>query len=66
MIRVRWNKKRLEVGFSVGCVADPEKWDNENQRARYNTSHKIGGKTYIAREINNCIPTLNITSCGII
>lgn len=55
MIRVRWNKKRFEVGFSVGCVADPEKWDNENQRARYNTTHKIGGKTYIAREINNCI-----------
>ena len=55
MIRVRWNNKKREVGFSVGCNADPEKWDNENQRARYNTTHKVGGKVYVARDINNRI-----------
>ena len=25
----------------------------ENQRARYNTTHKVGGKTLVARDINN-------------
>ena len=44
MIRVRWNNRKCEVGFSVGCNADLEKWDNENQRVRYNTTHKVGGK----------------------
>lgn len=53
MIRVRWNNRKYEVGFSVGCNADPDKWDKENQRARYNTTHKVGGKTVVARDINN-------------
>ena len=53
MIRVRWNNRKYEVGFSVGCNADPDKWDKENQRARYNTTHKVGGKTLVARDINN-------------
>ena len=44
MIRVRWNNRKCEVGFSVGCNADLEKWDNENQRVRYNTTHKVGGR----------------------
>ena len=52
MIRVRWNNRKCEVGFSVGCNADLEKWDNENQRVRYNTTHKVGGKVYVARDIN--------------
>ena len=34
VIRVRWNNRKDEVGFSVGCNADPDKWDKENQRAR--------------------------------
>ena len=33
VIRVRWNNRDGEVGFSVGCNADPDKWDKENQRA---------------------------------
>ncbi len=53
IIRVRWNNRKYEVGFSVGCNADPDKWDKENQRARYNTTHKVGGKTVVARDINN-------------
>lgn len=53
VIRVRWNNRKCEVGFSVGCNADPEKWDSENQRARYNTTHKVGEKIYVARDINN-------------
>lgn len=55
MIRVRWNNRKCEVGFSVGCNADLEKWDNENQRVRYNTTHKVGGKVYVAHDINNRI-----------
>lgn len=52
VIRVRWNNRDGEVGFSVGCNADPDKWDKENQRAKYNTTHKVGGKTVVARDIN--------------
>lgn len=55
VIRVRWNTRKCEVGFSIGCNADPDKWDGENQRARYNTTHKVGGRTIIARDINNRI-----------
>lgn len=55
MIRVRWNNRKCEVGFSVGCYAEPEKWDSENQRAKYNTTHNVGKKKIVAREINNRI-----------
>ena len=55
MIRVRWNNRKYEVGFSVGCYAEPEKWDQENQRAKYNTTHNVGKKKIVAREINNRI-----------
>lgn len=30
MIRVRWDKKKQEVGFCVGYSIDPAKWDNKN------------------------------------
>lgn len=55
IIRVRWNQKKNEVAFSVGCYAEPKKWDCGNQRAIYNTTHKVGDKTFIARDINNRI-----------
>ena len=55
MIRVRWNSKKNEVGFSVGYTIDPLKWDNDKQLVKSNTTHKIGGKTVYAREINNAI-----------
>lgn len=55
MIRVRWNHKKNEVGFSIGCYADSSKWDKEKQRATFNTTHKIGKRTYVAREINDRI-----------
>lgn len=32
VIRVRWNKKKSEVGFSVGMTVDPMKWDPDTQR----------------------------------
>ncbi|WP_419546076.1 site-specific integrase [Odoribacter laneus] len=55
MIRVRWNQKKNEVYFSVGCYADPDKWDNVDQRAKVNTTHKVGERVFIARDINNRI-----------
>ena len=55
MIRVRWNSKKNEVGFSVGYTIDPLKWDSDRQLVKSNTTHKIGGKTIYAREINNAI-----------
>lgn len=55
MIRVRWNSKKSEVGFSVGYTIDPLKWDSDKQLVKSNTTHKIGGKTVYAREINNTI-----------
>lgn len=55
MIRVRWNSKKNEVGFSVGYTIDPLKWDSNKQLVKSNTTHKIAGKTVYAREINNAI-----------
>ena len=55
MIRVRWNSKKNEVGFSVGYTIDPLKWDSDRQLVKSNTTHKIGGKTIYARQINNAI-----------
>lgn len=55
MIRVRWNSKKNEVGFSVGYTIDPLKWDSDKQLVKSNTTHKIGGKTVYAREINSAI-----------
>lgn len=55
MIRVRWNSKKNEVGFSVGYTIDPLKWDSGKQLVKSNTTHKIGGKIVYAREINNAI-----------
>lgn len=53
MIRVRWNSKKNEVGFSIGYTIDPLKWDSDKQLVKSNTTHKIGGKIVYAREINN-------------
>lgn len=55
MIRVRWNGKKNEVGFSVGYSIDPMKWDSNKQFVKSNTTHRIGGKIVYAREINNTI-----------
>lgn len=55
MIRVRWNGKKNEVGFSVGYSIDPMKWDSNKQLVKSNTTHRIGGKIVSAREINNTI-----------
>ncbi|WP_303236541.1 site-specific integrase [Phocaeicola coprophilus] len=55
MIRVRWNGKKNEVGFSVGYSIDPMKWDSNKQLVKSNTTHRIGGKIVYAREINNTI-----------
>jgi len=54
-IRVRWNSKKNEVGFSIGYTIDPLKWDSDKQLVKSNTTHKIGGKIVYAREINNAI-----------
>ena len=55
MIRVRWDKKKQEVGFCVGYSIDPAKWDNKKQLVKNNTTHKIKGKTIYATEINKMI-----------
>ncbi|WP_298615259.1 site-specific integrase [uncultured Odoribacter sp.] len=55
MIRVRWNRKKNEVAFSVGCYADSDKWNSEDQRAKNNTTHTIGNRVFVARDINNRI-----------
>lgn len=47
--------EKNEVYFSVGCYADPDKWDNVDQRAKVNTTHKVGERVFIARDINNRI-----------
>lgn len=61
MLRVRWEGKKNEVGFSVGYTIDPEKWDSTKQLVKSNTTHQINGKVVYAREINNKIR--NFLSC---
>lgn len=55
MLRVRWEGKKYEVGFSVGYTIDPVKWDSTKQLVKSNTTHQINGKVVYAREINNMI-----------
>lgn len=61
MIRVRWNSRKNEVGFSVGYTIDPLKWDSTKQLVKANTTHQINGKNIYAREINKSI--CNFLSC---
>lgn len=58
LLRVRWTitqKNKPEVSFCVGVGADESKWDKELGRAKYNTTHSVGGKCYTARQINGSI-----------
>ena len=55
MLRVRWDKKKQEVGFGIGYTIDPVKWDGNRQLVKNNTTHKIKGRTVYASEINNVI-----------
>ena len=51
---VRWNKKKNELWISSGYQWLPEKWDNEKQQARNNTTIKNSdGKTVYARDVNS-------------
>ena len=42
VIRVRWNNKKSEVGFSIGMTVDPLKWDPETQRPIRASTHIVG------------------------
>ena len=55
IIRVRWNQKSNEVGFTTGMYAEEDKWDSFNQKAFKGTVHVIKGKKFAASEINDCI-----------
>ena len=58
MIRVRWNSKKNEVGFSVGYTIDPLKWDSDKQLVKSNTTHKIGGKIVFWFVSRKCLPNM--------
>lgn len=50
---IRWNRKKQELWLSTGVQWTPEKWDQNKQQARNNTSFtSASGKTIYAREIN--------------
>lgn len=55
VVRVRWNKKRSEVGFSIGLHADPSKWNADSQRPVRGSTHVIGQKRIPSRVINDRI-----------
>ena len=55
IVRVRWNHKQYEVGFTTGMYAELEKWDMLRQRATKNTVHRINGNSIYASEINECL-----------
>ena len=54
-IRVRWNSKECETTFITGVYAEPEKWDNDTQKARKGTTHHIRKMSFTAYEINERI-----------
>ena len=55
VIRVRWNKKKSEVGFSVGMTVDPMKWDSDTQRPIRASTHIVGKDRIPSRVINERI-----------
>ena len=55
VVRVRWNNKRNEVGFTTGFYAQQEKWDIDQQKAKKGTTHQIVGRCATATEINRCL-----------
>lgn len=55
IVRVRWNQKTNEVGFTTGMYAQEEKWDFVNQKAFKGTVHVINGNKFTAYDINDRI-----------
>ena len=55
VVRARWNKKRSEVGFSIGLHADPSKWNADTQRPVRGSTHVCGQKRIPSRVINDRI-----------
>lgn len=55
VVRVRWNKKKSEVGFSTRMCADPLKWNSETQRPLRGSTHIIGKEKIPSRIINERI-----------
>lgn len=54
-ILVRWNKKKYETAFIPGVYADPEKWDNDAQKAKKGTTHIVRSNHYSASDINGIV-----------
>ena len=50
VIRVRWNNKKSEVGFSIGMTVDPMKWDSDTQRPIRASTHTLWGTIEFLRE----------------
>lgn len=55
MCRVRWNHSLSQVGLVTGVLAQPEKWDQDQQSAKRNSVHIIRGKQFTASDINDRI-----------
>lgn len=59
MVRVRWNNKKFEVGFSTGLYAQIDKWDPLLQRAKRGTTHSVRGMKFLAADINTRLAEFN-------
>jgi hypothetical protein len=55
IVRVRWNQKTNEVGFTTGMYAQEDKWDFLNQKAIKGTVHVINGNKFNSHDINDRI-----------
>ena len=55
MCRVRWNHSLCQVGLVTGVLAQPEKWNQDQQSAKRNSVHIIRGKQFSASDINDRI-----------
>ncbi len=58
IVRVRWNKEKCEVAFSIGLHGDPLKWDDESQRTVRASTHIISHERNPSRVINDRINAL--------
>lgn len=54
-IRVRWENKKRETAFLPGEIVDPAKWDSDTHKAKRNTTHRNGDRTFTSAEINATI-----------
>lgn len=63
IVRVRWQNKAYEVGFTTGLYAQASKWDPDQQKAKRGTTHEVRDSRLSASEINACLARFHEVIC---